>query len=100
MQPRPERCLRCRQLCEDLGAVLGDGDGVFDVGGAAAVGRAQGPAVRVVVVGVGAACDEHGLEGEDQPGAQHEAAVGAPFVGDVGCFVLSPGRCRARRGAP
>ena len=38
-------------------------------------------------VGVGAACDEHGLECEDQPGAQREAAAGAAFIGDVGCFV-------------
>ena len=48
---------------EDLGAVVGDGDGVLEVGGAAAVGGDDGPAVVEHSVSARAGVD-HGLDGE------------------------------------
>src|ERR1039458_10406726 len=53
---------------EDERAVGRDGDGVLDVGGAAAVGAADGPAVAVNAVAVAAAGQEPRLDRDDEPG--------------------------------
>ncbi len=69
------------------GAVGGDGDGVLGVGGAAAVGGADGPAVLVEVDAVRASGDEPGLDGDDQAGDEAQAPSGLAPVGDVRVLV-------------
>jgi hypothetical protein len=53
---------------QDAWAVGGDGDGVLEVGAVGAVGAAQGPAVVVDAVGVAAAGQEPGLDGDGEAG--------------------------------
>src|SRR4051812_11554700 len=88
--PAPSGAARPGELAlaagEDQGAVLGDGDGVLGVGGARAVGRADGPAVRVVGDLVGGA-GEPGFEGQGEPRPQAQPPSGPSGVGDVGVLV-------------
>jgi hypothetical protein len=87
LRRRPAPRLRRGQ---DDRAVLGDGDGVLDVGRAAPVAAADGPAVPVDAVVVAAAGQEPGLDRDDQPGPQPEAAPRGALVGDVGVLVHGP----------
>src|SRR5688500_10537727 len=57
---------------EDLGTVVGDGDGVLPVGGKRPVGRHDAPAV-VQHPGARPAHVDHGLHGEDVAGAELDA---------------------------
>ena len=63
---------------EYQGAVFGDRDRVLRVGGARAVGRADGPAVGVEDDPVGSA-GEPGFEGQGHACPESEAAPGAPL---------------------
>jgi DNA-binding transcriptional LysR family regulator len=76
-------------LGEHQGAVLGDRDRVLGVGGARAVGRADGPAVGVEDDPVGGA-GEPGFECQGHSRSELEAAAGAARVGDVGILVHRP----------
>src|SRR5262245_48947407 len=67
--------------------VRGDGDGVLGVRGPTAVGGDHGPAVAQRARAVAAALEQHGLDCDDQPLAQDEAAAGPAGVGDVRLLV-------------
>src|SRR6476619_3885072 len=71
---------------EDLGAVVGDGDGVLEVGGAAAVDGDDGPAV-VEHLGLGGARVHHRLDGEHVPLLELHAPARRPVVGDLWVLV-------------
>src|SRR5215813_3072220 len=71
---------------EDLGAVLGDGDGVLEMGRECAVGRIHRPAV-LLHVHVAAAEREHRLDGEAHAGLQLRAAGPGPVVRDLWLLV-------------
>src|SRR5688500_14686210 len=71
---------------QDLGAGSCDGDCVFGVGGAGAVGGADRPAVVVEPDFVGGSA-EPGLDGEGEAGVELHAAAGAAAVGDVRSLV-------------
>src|SRR6266849_2730283 len=64
----------------DLRAVGGDGDGVLEVRGPAAVRCAQRPAVIVDTVAVAAAGHEPRLDGEHEPGPQRHAPLWPSLV--------------------
>ena len=66
---------------------MGDGDGVLDVGGAAAVGAADGPAVGVDLVLVRSPGQEPGLDRDDQSREEPEPVPGTAGVGDVRVLV-------------
>ena len=83
---------------QDARAVVGDGDGVLDVGGPAAVGAAQRPAVGVDPVVVAAAGQEPRLDRDDQPGAQRHPTARTALVGHVRRLVHRAGRRRGRPG--
>jgi len=71
---------------EQDGVALGDDDGVFVVGGEAAVGGADGPAVAVEGNAAGSSGDD-GLDGDDQAFGEEMAGFGIGEVGDAGLFV-------------
>lgn len=73
-------------LCNDDRFAAGDDEGVFELGAAAAVGSAEGPAVGSLVHSLGAGREE-GFDGHDQAFPE-EGRVGAMRgVGDVRRFV-------------
>ena len=74
---------------EDLGAVVGDGDGVLGVGGEAAVGGDHGPLV-VEELGAGAAEADHRLDGVGLARARAcGPCPGWPQLGTSGCSCMA-----------
>src|SRR3954464_4706163 len=80
----PRRQLRCQAPRsgerEDLGAVLGDGDGVLEVGAELAVGGDDRPPVGEDP-GLGGADVDHGLDGEDVADPELGSSPGIAVVG-------------------
>ncbi|GII96571.1 hypothetical protein Ssi02_68020 [Sinosporangium siamense] len=62
---------------------------VFDGGGPAAVGGAEGPAVAVDLLVVASSGPEHGFDGDGWAVAEAVAAAWAAVVGEVGVFVAT-----------
>src|SRR6266545_3680863 len=77
---------RLRQSGQDLGAVLGDRDGVLEVGGEAAVGGDRRPVVLEHAHLPGSR-SHHGLDGQDHPGLEHRAAAGLAEIRDLRLFM-------------
>src|SRR5918998_3509642 len=72
-------------------AVLGDGDGMLEVGREGAVDGVDGPAVPLADADVVAPQGDHGLYGEGHPGQEARARAGPAVVGDLGVLVhLAP----------
>src|SRR5437588_5052500 len=69
-----------------LRAVVGDGDGVLEVGRQAPVGRLHGPAV-VEEDGAGTPGVHHGLHGEDVAHSELDAPARGPVVGNLGLLM-------------
>src|SRR5438270_7218125 len=69
-----------------LRALVGDGDGVLEVGRQAPVGRLHGPAV-VEEDGAGTPGVHHGLHGEDVAHPELDPPTRRPVVGDLGLLV-------------
>src|SRR6266498_1802239 len=88
------RCLglsaRSSEEGEDLGAVFGDGDGVFRVGASGPIRGAEGPAVVVDDVGAARAAPEPGFDREHVPSAQLQATTRAAAVGYMRVLVHAP----------
>ena len=68
---------------------LGDDDGVLVVGGEAAVGGADGPAVAVERDAACAGRDD-GLDGDDKALSEEMAGAGVGVIGDAGLLVDGP----------
>src|SRR5919199_941147 len=72
-------------------AVLGDGDGVLEVGGEGAVGGVNGPAIPLADADIVAPERDHGLYGEGHPRQEARARAWPAVVGDLGVLVhLAP----------
>src|ERR671917_1689509 len=71
-------------------AVLGDGDGVLEVGREGAVGGVDGPTVPLADADVVAPQGDHGLYGEGHPGQEARARSGPAVVSDLGVLVHFP----------
>src|SRR5918993_4128397 len=78
-------------LRQHQGAVLGNGDGILEVGGEGAVGRVDGPSVPLAEADVVVAERDHGLYGEGHPGEQARTRTRAAVVRNLGVFMhLTP----------
>src|SRR5829696_9149230 len=77
-------------LRQHQGAVLGNGDGVLEVGGEGAVGRVDGPPVPLAEADIVVAERDHGLYGEGHPRKQTWTRAGRAVVRDLGVLVHLP----------
>src|SRR5215204_6179552 len=69
------------------GAVLGDGDGILEVGREGAVDGVDGPPVPLAEADVVVAERDHGLYGEGHPRQQARPRARGAVVGDLGVLV-------------
>src|SRR5215213_9676679 len=74
-------------LRQHQGSVLGNGDGVLEVGGEGAVGRVDGPTVPLAEADTVVAERDHGLYGEGHPGEQARARIRAAVVRYLGVLM-------------
>src|SRR5215208_8067943 len=82
---------RASVLRQHQGTVLGDGDGVLEVGREGAVGGVDGPSVPLAEADIVVAERDHGLYGEGHPRQQARPRSGRAVVRDLGVFVhLAP----------
>src|ERR671910_1359907 len=77
-------------LRQHQGSVLGNGDGVLEVGGEGAVGRVDGPPVPLAEADIVVAERDHGLYGEGHPRKQTWTRTGRAVVRDLGVLVHLP----------
>src|ERR687890_2731684 len=78
-------------LGQDPGAVLGNGDGVLEVGREGTVGRVDRPPVPLAEADIVVAERDHGLDGEGHTRLQPRPRPGGTVVGDLGVLVhLTP----------
>ena len=86
----------CHSDGQDLGTVLGDGDGVLEMGGQRPVAGDDGPVVRAGWRLVPPE-REHRLDGQAQAGLQLAAGPAGPVVGDLRLLVHLGADAVARR---
>src|ERR671910_86852 len=77
-------------LRQHQGSVLGNGDGVLEVGGEGAVGRVDGPPVPLAEADIVVAERDHGLYGEGHPRKQTWTRTRTAVVRDLGVLVHLP----------
>src|SRR5687768_11577122 len=84
---RPSLSAGAPVLRQYQGSVLGNGDGVLEVGGEGAVGRVDGPSVPLAEAYAVIAERDHGLYGEGHPGKQARTRTRAAVVWDLGVLM-------------
>src|SRR5215217_395918 len=77
-------------LRQDPGAVLGDGDGVFEVGREGAVGRVDRPPVPLAEADIVVAERDHRLDSEGHARLQSRPCSRSTVVRDLGVLVHLP----------
>src|ERR687890_2230207 len=77
-------------LRQHQGSVLGNGDGVLEVGGEGAVGRVDGPPVPLAEAYAVVAERDHGLYGEGHPREQARPRIRRAVVRNLGVLVHLP----------
>src|ERR687890_1957991 len=88
---RPSLSAGAPVLRQHQGSVVGNGDGVLEVGGERAVGRVDGPSVPFAEADAVIAERDHGLYGEGHPWEQARTRTRAAVVRDLGVLVhLAP----------
>src|SRR5215211_2927137 len=78
---------RASILRQHQGSVLGNGDGVLEVGGEGAVGGVDGPSVPLAEADGVVAERDHGLYGEGHPGEQARPRTRAAVVRYLGVLM-------------
>src|SRR5918992_3527866 len=91
--PTDERlplCAGAPVLRQHQGAVLGNGDGVLEVGGEGSIGRVDGPPVPLAEADLVVAERDHGFYGEGHPREQARTRTRAAVVRDLGVLMHLP----------